>query len=73
MKKALCAVAALGLTLGLMGSAYAQYGGPGSGTGIGREYTGPGSGTGMGRDYTGPPEWGGAARSSKELGVMVSA
>jgi len=54
MKKALCAVAALSLTLGLMGSVYAQYGGPGSGTGTGREYTGPGSGTGMGRDYTGP-------------------
>ncbi len=53
MKKALCAVAAIGLTLALTGSAFSQYSGPGSGTGLGRD-TGPGSGTGLGRYDTGP-------------------
>ncbi len=53
--KAFCTAAAIGLGLiVLMGSAYSQPYGPGSGTGMGRDYTGPGSGTGMGREYTGP-------------------
>jgi hypothetical protein len=62
MNKALCAVAALGLTVGLMGPAHSQgagsgsgYGrdvGPGSGTGTGQVVTGPGTGTGTGRCRT---------------------
>jgi hypothetical protein len=64
MKKAFCAVAAMGLSLmSSTGSAYSQpYSGPGSGSGYGRDYTGPGSGSGYGRDYTGPGSGSGYGR-----------
>jgi hypothetical protein len=63
--RSFCTIAAIGLNLiALAGSAYSQ---PYSGLG-------PARGTGGTIPVRGPgPEWGDAARSSREAGVMVSA